>query len=201
MVVIRPLQEADREAVAGIIATHLADEWSYELPRNDEDGGTFVRVAERGGSPVGVMALSTYAEPAALRNAMHLIETTDSIPEASRYGLVHAGYVAPDHTGAGVGSRLLERLHDVGGDNGVTAFVADAWFHGGPDSPARLLAAHGYDIVYTRSIAGHTDGPCPKCGSHCACEAALAVRSVREANTGVGPTDRIGRCGRNTDDG
>ena len=194
MVVIRPLREADREAVAGIIATHLADEWSYEVPRNDEDGGTFVRVAERGQEVVGVMALSTYAESAALRDAMHLIGTADPIPEASRYGLVHAGYVAPDHTGAGVGSRLLERLHDVGGDNGVTAFVADAWFHGGPDSPARLLAAHGYDVVYTRSIAGHTDGPCPKCGSRCACEAALAVRSVPEANTGVEPTNRMDRC-------
>ena len=181
MVVIRPLREADREAVAGIIATHLADEWSYEVPRNDPSSGTFVRVAEREGEIVGVMALSTYADPAAVRDAMHLVEAADPIPEASRYGLVHAGYVAPDHTGAGIGSRLLERLHNLGDDSGVTAFVADAWFHGGPDSPARLLAAHGYDIVYTRSIAGHTDDPCPKCGTDCVCEAALAVRPVAEA--------------------
>lgn len=180
MVVIRPLREADRAAVAGIVATHLADEWSYEIPGDDPSNGTFVRVAERGAEIVGVMALSTYADPAAVRDAMHLIETADPIPEASRYGFVHAGYVAPEHTGEGVGSRLLERLHDLGDDAGVTAFVADAWFHGGPDSPARLLAAHGYDVVYSRSIAGHTDGPCPKCGSRCVCEAALAVRRVAE---------------------
>ena len=177
MVVIRPLREADRAAVAGIIASHLADEWSYEVPRYDPSSGRFVRVAECEGEIVGVMALSTYADPAAVRDAMHLFGAGDRlpVPDAPRYGLVHAGYVAPGHTGEGVGSRLLERLHDLGDDAGVTAFVADAWFHGGPDSPARLLAAHGYDIVHTRSIAGHTD-PCPKCGTNCVCEAALAVR-------------------------
>ncbi|GGJ00959.1 hypothetical protein GCM10008995_08530 [Halobellus salinus] len=179
---VRPLQESDREAVAGIIAAHLAEGWSYDVPTGDPTSGTFVRVAEaeREGDVVGVMALSLYEERAAVRDAMHLFDGADplSIPDTPRYGLIHAGYVAPDHTGAGVGSRLLEQLHEIGLAEGVAAFVADAWFHGGPDSPARLLAAHGYDIVSTRSIAGHTDGPCPKCGTPCVCTAALAVRSV-----------------------
>ena len=179
MVVIRPLRPTDREAVAAIIGAHLADEWSYDVPRHDEEG-TAVRVAERDGSPVGVMALSTYAEAAAVGDAMHLFETADPIPAASRYGLVHAGYVAPEHTGEGIGSRLLDRLHTVGEDAGVSTFVADAWFHGGPDSPARLLSSHGYTVVRTRSIAGHADGSCPKCGTPCVCEAGLAVRSVAD---------------------
>jgi len=178
MVTVRPLRPADREAVGAIIAAHLADGWSYELPRDDADTGTFVRVAEHDGSVVGVMALSTYADAADVRDAMHLFDTADRLPATPRYGLVHAGYVATDHTGAGVGSRLLERLHAIGAERGVTAFVADAWFHGGPDSPAGLLAGHGYDIVTTRPIEGHTDGPCPKCGADCVCEAALAVRRV-----------------------
>ena len=183
MVTVRPMRESDREATAAVVATHLADEWSYDLPRNDPTGGTFVRVAERAGEVVGVMALSRYADSAAVRDAMHLFDADDPLPlpEASRYGLVHAGYVDPDHTGEGVGSRLLDALHAIGDERGVTLFVADAWFHGGPDSPKRLLASHGYDIVHTRSIAGHTDGPCPKCGTDCVCEAALAVRSAAEA--------------------
>ena len=129
MVTVRPMRESDREATAAVVATHLADEWSYDLPRDDPTGGTFVRVAERAGEVVGVMALSTYADSAAVRDAMHLFDAADPlpVPDTPRYGLVHAGYVAPDHTGEGVGSRLLERLHDVGDDNGVTAFVADAW--------------------------------------------------------------------------
>ena len=179
MVVIRQPRAGDREAIAAIIAAHLADEWSYDVPRNDEEK-TFVRVAVRDSNPVGVMALSTYAEAAAVGDAMHLFETADPVPETSRYGLVHAGYVAPEHTGEGIGSRLLDRLHTVGEDAGVSTFVADAWFHGGPDSPARLLSSHGYTIVRTRSIAGHTDGSCPKCGARCVCEAALAIRSVAD---------------------
>ncbi len=180
MVTVRPLRESDREAVAGIVAAHLADGWSYDLPTDDAANGTFVRVAERDGEVVGVMALSVYADRAAVRDAMHLFDTAGPLPATSRYGLVHAGYVAPGHTGEGVGSRLLDRLHAIGADRGVTAFVADAWFHGGDDSPKRLLAAHGYDVVHTRPIAGHTDGPCPKCGTPCVCTAALAVRPAGE---------------------
>jgi GNAT superfamily N-acetyltransferase len=180
MVRVRPLEPADREAVMAIITAHFADGWSYEVPSNDEDAGTVVRVAERDGDIVGVMALSVYADAAAVRDAMHLFGADDPVPlpDADRYGLVHAGYVAPSHTGTGVGSRLLDRLHAVGEDEGVTSFVADAWFHSAPDSPARLLAAHGYEVTHTRSIAGHTDGPCPKCGPECVCEAALVVRPV-----------------------
>ena len=178
MVTVRSLRESDREAVAGILAAHFADEWSYDLPVDDAANGTFVRVAERNGEVVGVMALSVYADRTGVRDAMHLFDTAEPLPATSRYGLVHAGYVAPAHTGDGVGSRLLERLHAIGAENGVTAFVADAWFHGGDDSPKRLLAAHGYDVVFTRSIAGHTDGPCPKCGTPCVCTAALVVRPV-----------------------
>lgn len=180
MVRVRPLEAADRAAVKEIITAHFADGWSYEIPSDDADAGTFVRVAERDGDLVGVMALSVYDDPTTVRDAMHLFGTDDPVPlpDADRYGLVHAGYVAPDHTGTGIGSRLLDRLHTVGDDAGVAAFVADAWFHGGADSPARLLATHGYEVDYTRSIAGHTDGPCPKCGPHCVCEAALVVRPV-----------------------
>ena len=180
MVTVRPLRESDREAVLGIISAHFADGWSYDLPANDAASGTFVRVAERDGEVVGVMALSVYADRAAVRDAMHLFDTADPLPATARYGLVHAGYVSSAHTGEGIGGRLLDRLHAIGVDRGVTAFVADAWFHGGDDSPKRLLAAHGYDVVHTRSIAGHTDGPCPKCGTPCVCTAALAVRPAGE---------------------
>ena len=178
MTTVRPIRESDREAAGAIVAAHLDEGWSYDLPENDTDAGTFVRVAESDGDVVGVMALSTYTEAAAVRDAMHLFDTADPLPTAPRYGLVHAGYVAPDRTGEGVGSRLLERLHTVGAERGVATFVADAWFHGAPDSPAGLLAGHGYEVVHTRPIRDHTDGPCPKCGEPCVCAAALAVRPV-----------------------
>ena len=177
MSTVRPLTDADREDVLTLITAHFAEDWSYEVPENDERGGTYVRVAERDGEPVGVMALTTYDSREQVREAMHLVDTVEQVPPASTYALIHAGYVAPAHTGTGIGSRLLERLHEIGDANGVAVFVADAWFHGGPDSPDGLLTAHEYDIVHTHSISGHTDGPCPKCGTPCVCEAALAVRA------------------------
>jgi len=177
MPTVRPLVDDDRDAVASLITAHFADGRSYEVPVDDESAGTAVRVAERGGTPVGVMALSTYASRAKLRDAMHLFETVDPVPEVATYGLVHAGYVHPDHTGSGIGSRLLNAIHRIGESNGVGLFVADAWFHGGPDSPARLLEKRGYETVLTRSIADR-DGPCPKCGDRCVCEAALVVCAV-----------------------
>ena len=64
---------------------------------------------------------------------------------------------------------------EIGESNGVELFVADAWFHGAPDSPARLLDEHGYETVRTRSIADREE-PCPKCEGRCVCEAALVVR-------------------------
>lgn len=177
MSTVRPLTDADRGDVLALITAHFAEEWSYEVPENDERGGSYVRVAEREGEPVGIMALTTYDSRERVREAMHLVDTAEGVPSASTYGLVHAGYVAPAHTGTGIGSRLLERLHEIGDTNGVEVFVADAWFHGGPDSPDGLLTTHGYDVVYTESIAGHADGPCPKCGTPCTCEAALTVRA------------------------
>ena len=175
MPTVRPLDDGDRDAVTSLIAAHFADGWSYDLPADSPSAGTFVRVAERDGAPVGVMALSTYASRAKLRDAMHLIDTVDPVPAVATYGLVHAGYVHPDHTGSGIGSRLLGAIHSIGESNGVELFVADAWFHGAPDSPARLLDEHGYETVRTRSIADREE-PCPKCEGRCVCEAALVVR-------------------------
>jgi GNAT superfamily N-acetyltransferase len=178
MLTIRPLTAADRESARSIVTAHFADEWSYDVPTNDPQVGTFVRIAERNDESLGVMALSTYTAPARLREAMSIVDTLDPVPDAARYGHVHAGYVRSTHTGEGVGSRLLEHLHGIGERDGVDVFVVDAWLHGGDDSPARLLETHGYEVVHTHSIAGHADGPCPKCEGSCVCEAALAVRSV-----------------------
>jgi GNAT superfamily N-acetyltransferase len=181
MLTIRPLTAADRKPIESIITAHFTDGGSYDVPTNDEQDGTFVRVAERNGALLGVMALSTYTTPTQLREAMYLVDTLDPVPDVARYGHIHAGYVAPAHTGEGIGSRLLERVHAIGqrDDVGVDVFVADAWFHGGADSPARLLRTHDYEVVHTHLIAGHAGGSCPKCGESCVCEAALAVRPAR----------------------
>ena len=180
MPVIRPLTDNNSKTseVASLVTSHFADDWSYDVPVNNESDGTFVRVAEKDTDPVGVMALTIYMSREQLQEAMHLIDTIEPIPSVSRYGLIHAGYVDPDRTGEGIGSSLIERLHEIGESRDVDLFVADAWFHGGPDSPAQLLTTHEYDILHTHSIAGHTDGPCPKCGTSCVCEAALTVRSA-----------------------
>ena len=182
MPVIRPLSNNQNEmnAVASLITSHFADGWSYDVPVNDESAGTFVRVAEQNDDLVGVMALTIYASRERLRDAMHLIDTVEPIPHESQYGFIHAGYVDPERTGEGIGSSLIELLHEIGESQGLNTFIADAWFHGGSDSPARLLTTHGYDVAHTHSIAGHTEGPCPKCGSTCVCEAALTIRSVSD---------------------
>lgn len=103
---------------------------------------------------------------------MHLIDTAEPIPTAETYGLVHMGYVATEQTGKGngIGSTLLNRLHTLGEQHGIDVFVSDAWFHGGEDTPKRLLINHGYNVIFTnsaaeftKSIAGYVDTECINC--------------------------------------
>lgn len=173
---IRPLRQADRSQVERLITTHFSDSDSYTVVVNDEDSGQYVRVAESGGDIVGVMALTVYSGQHEVAQAMHLIDTVDPVPAVETYGLVHMGYISAERTGEGIGSMLLDRLHDLGEHHGIDAFVSDAWFHGGADTPKHLLTSHGYDILFTKSIAGYADTECTKCPGECVCEAALAVR-------------------------
>jgi GNAT superfamily N-acetyltransferase len=186
MVELRPLGEADVEPVRELIARHFEAGSDYDVDTDDEAAGEFARVAERDGVIAGVMALRIVETRAALAEAMHMFDDATGVPAADRYGFVHMGYVDADHTGEGIGSRLLEELHRIGRERGVDTYVADAWFHGGPDSSEALLSGYGYEVVRRRSIAGHADGDCPKCGPDCVCEAALTVRRVDGAGGGAG---------------
>ena len=176
MTQIRPLTEADRAEVERLITTHFSDSDSYTVVLNNESSGRYVRVAESNGDIVGVMALTAYSSQRDVAQAMHLIDTVNPVPAAETYGLVHMGYIAAEQTGEGIGGMLLHRLHNLGEQHGIDAFVSDAWFHGGPDTPKYLLTNHGYEIVFKKSIAGYSDTECTKCPDECVCEAALAVR-------------------------
>ena len=178
MMRLRPLMAADRQSVRDLITAHFSDNGSYTVTVNDESNGVYARVVEADGSIRGVMALTRYDTKAELGEAMHLVDTVAQIPTASIYGLIHMGYVASDHTGEGIGSRLLDRLHAIGAREGVDVFVSDAWFHGGTDTPEHLLRNHGYEVAFKRPLSGgHAEDDCPKCTGECVCEAALTVRT------------------------
>lgn len=181
---LRRPERAERDEIESLITAHFDDRSDYDVTLGREDD-EFVRVAERDGRIVGVMAVHTTETRAALADEMYFFDDADPVPSAGCYGLVHMGYVRESETGRGIGGRLLSELHAVGRRQGVDVFVADAWFHGGPDSPERLLLSRGYEAVRRQSIVGHADGDCPKCGADCVCEAALLVRPAAD-----GPGDR-----------
>ena len=176
MVQLRPLIESDRSQVEQLITRHFSDSDSYTVVVNNEENGRYVRVAESDGEIHGVMAVTAYSTLGDVVQAMHLVDTAEPIPAAETYGLVHMGYVSAEQTGNGIGSLLLERLHTLGEQHGIDVFVSDAWFHGGEDTPEQLLTSHGYDVVFSKSIAGYADAGCTKCPGECVCEAALTVR-------------------------
>lgn len=176
MTQLRPLTESDQPQVEQLITTHFSDSDSYTVVVDDEKSGQYVRVAESDGEIHGVMAVTAYSTLRDVVQAMHLVDTAEPIPTAETYGLVHMGYVSAEQTGNGIGSLLLERLHTLGEQHGIDVFVSDAWFHGGEDTPEQLLTSHGYDVVFSKSIAGYADTGCSKCPGECVCEAALAVR-------------------------
>ena len=141
------------------------------------DGEEGVNEGDRDGAILGVMALREFEDPAAVADEMYFFDDPDLLPPAALYGHLEMGYVRPDATGRGIGSRLLERLHAIGADRGVDLFLADSWYHGGDDSPEKLFCAHGYETVHRDPIERSAD-ECPKCDGECVCAGALAVRRV-----------------------
>ncbi len=174
---IRPARPDDVDELEALITDHFGPDADYTVTVHPDDPDRVVRVAaDETGALVGVMGLTVLDSQAAVGEEMYLVETTDPVPSAGRYGLLEMGYTRDGATGQGVGSRLLDSLHRVGRERDVDLFLADAWFHGGPDSPERFFAGHGYEVTHRRSMAGHADGECSKCGPDCVCEAALVVR-------------------------
>jgi len=76
---------------------------------------------------LGVMALREFEDSTAVADEMYFFDDPDLIPAAERYGHLEMGYVRDGATGRGIGSRLLERLHEIGVDAGVDLFLADSW--------------------------------------------------------------------------
>ncbi|PSP17711.1 N-acetyltransferase [Halobacteriales archaeon QH_10_67_13] len=177
-ITIRPPRLEDAEPLEAMITDHFGEDGSYTVELGIDDPDLHVLVAETDAELVGVMALEVHDDRAGVEEEMYLIDSLDPVAPADRYGLLEMGYVREAYTGRGIGSRLIERLEEVGCERGVTVLVADSWFHGGPDSPEQLFVAHGYEVPHRHSIADETDGPCSKCAGECTCEAALAAKRL-----------------------
>ncbi len=175
---VRPATPAEEDDLEALVTEHFGPDADYTVTATPDDPDRTLRVAvDESGTRLGVMGLTVLDGVAAVGEEMYLVETTDPVPPADRYGLLESGYVREGHAGRGVGSRLLGAVHRFGRERDVDLFLADAWFHGGPDSPEPFFERSGYEVVHRRSMAGHADGECPKCGADCVCEAALVVRS------------------------
>lgn len=177
----RAPQPADEEPLEVLITEHFTEDSSYDVDLGLDNPDRFVRVAEDGdGTLLGVMALNIYEDVDALVETMHMFDEPEPVPATDRYGHLQMGYVREEATGRGVGSRLMERLHELGHERDVDVFLADSWYHGGPDSPEKLFDRNGYETVYREPIEDRTAEECPKCTERCTCEAAIAARFVEE---------------------
>ena len=188
-IAIRDPRPDEAGTLEELITSHFSEGSSYGVDLGLDDPTYHVLVAvesgenaETGGDDadetiLGVMALREFSDPAAVAEEMYFFDDPDLLPPADRYGHLEMGYVRPEATGSGIGSRLLDRLHAIGRDRGVDLFVADSWFHGGDDSPEKLFDRYGYETVHRDPIE-RPAAECPKCEGECVCEGALAVRRV-----------------------
>ncbi|MFO8114094.1 MAG: GNAT family N-acetyltransferase [Halorubrum sp.] len=197
-IAIRDPRPDDADELEALITAHFSEGSSYGVDLGLDDPTYHVLVAVTvdadvesdgvgsadtdaadGGSDsiLGVMALRELEDPAAVAEEMYFFDDPALVPEADRYGHLEMGYIREGATGRGIGSRLLERLHDIGARRGVDLFLADSWFHGGDDSPEKLFDRHGYETVHREPIE-RSAAECPKCEVECTCEGALAVRRV-----------------------
>jgi GNAT superfamily N-acetyltransferase len=201
-IAIRDPRSGDADTLEALITSHFSEGSSYGVDLGFDDPTYHVLVAVEGGAEagddgeedgeqgggeqgdgesdrdgaiLGVMALREFEDSAAVADEMYFFDDPDLLPPAALYGHLEMGYVRPDATGRGIGSRLLERLHAIGAERGVDLFVADSWYHGGDDSPEKLFDAHGYETVHRDPIE-RSAAECPKCEGECVCEGALAVR-------------------------
>ncbi|GAA0543520.1 GNAT family N-acetyltransferase [Halorubrum ejinorense] len=188
-IAIRDPRPDEAGTLEELITSHFSEGSTYSVDLGLDDPTYHVLVAvESGGAAetgegdadeaiLGVMALRELSDAAAVAEEMYFFDDPDLLPPADRYGHLEMGYVRPEATGRGIGSRLLARLHAVGAERGVDLFVADSWFHGGDDSPEKLFDGHGYETVHRDPIE-RSAAECPKCVGECVCEGALAVRRV-----------------------
>lgn len=168
----------DRAELESLINDHFSEDASYEVDLGLDDPTYHVRVAEHGdGTLLGVLAVEIFSDPAAVIDSMYFFDEPELLPSATQYGHLQMGYVRSDATGNGVGSRLLDHIHEIGKEHGVELFAADAWYHGGPDSPEGLFEKYDYDVIYRDPIDRPAE-ECPKCTTTCTCEAALPVSRV-----------------------
>ena len=188
-IAIRDPRPEDAETLEALITSHFSEGSSYGVDLGLDDPTYHVLVAvesggddesgegERDEAILGVMALREFSDAAAVAEEMYFFDDPDLLPAADRYGHLEMGYVRPEATGRGIGSRLLDRLHAIGRERGVDLFVADSWYHGGEDSPEKLFDRYGYETVHRDPIE-RSAAECPKCDGECVCEGALAVRRV-----------------------
>ncbi|EMA60330.1 GNAT family N-acetyltransferase [Halorubrum lipolyticum] len=189
-IAIRDPRPGDADELEALITAHFSEGSSYGVDLGIGDPTYHVLVAvEADGEDVdtgsdddailGVMALREFDDPAAVADEMYFFDDPELVPAAERYGHLEMGYVRDGATGRGIGSRLLERLHEIGAERVVDLFLADSWYHGGEDSPEKLFDRHGYETVH-REPLDRSAAECPKCEAECTCEGALAVRRVGE---------------------
>jgi GNAT superfamily N-acetyltransferase len=177
---IRDPRPSDADEVEALITAHFGEGSSYGVDLGIDDPTYHVLIAveeEDRDSILGVMALREFEDPAAVADEMYFFDDPGLIPAAERYGHLEMGYVRDGATGRGIGSRLLERLHEIGSERGVDLLLADSWYHGGEDSPERLFDRHGYETVH-REPLDRPASECSKCETECGCEGAIAVRRV-----------------------
>jgi GNAT superfamily N-acetyltransferase len=176
-ITFREPTEADVTEMEALITAHFSEGSSYTVDPGVGSATYHVRIAEDESSILGVMAVNVFDDPASVADEMYFFDDPDLLPAADRYALAEMGYVRPDATGRGIGSRLLEQIESIGIEHGVDCLLSDAWYHGGPDSPEHLFDGHGYETVY-RDPFDRSVGECPKCENDCVCAAALVVRHV-----------------------
>lgn len=178
-IAIRDPRPGDADELEALITAHFSEGSSYGVDLGLDDSAYHVLVAVEADddSILGVMALREFEDSGAVADEMYFFDDPDLVPTAERYGHLEMGYVRDGATGRGIGSRLLDRLHEIGAECEVDLLLADSWYHGGEDSPEKLFDRYGYETIHREPI-DRPASECPKCETECTCEGALAVRWV-----------------------
>lgn len=178
---IRKATVADEDFVfENIIKPHLREPEAYEISFSSKLD-VYPYLVEEDGIPISVTVLHILDAQHVHQEFSIIDQSIDSImgiPPGETVGLLRTGFTSPEYTGNGYGTALLDAVTAVATINNAGYLVAEAWCHGGEDSPNNLLETAGFEQKPVCKNWVKNSEDCIKCGGDCSCEAVLYTKDI-----------------------
>lgn len=175
---ISPMTERDVEDIAALAELAIGkgyyapEELREALTRSTADTGVFSFVARRS-VDAALLGFRITFPPGNWNtgrgSALHVDRWGASLDEAAYF---QSCFVAPAHTGRGIGRALAERALDALATTGTAVVIAHSWKESPHRSSQRYLERLGFrPVAECPDYWIEVDYHCPRCGRPCRCTA------------------------------